>query len=195
MSGTSADGVDMVLVEIHGDSLRPQVRVLAHATYLYDVALQAQILAASYLESSSIDLICHLNMALGECCAAAAIAMAHTADIPLDQIDLIGANGQIIYRISEASTIPPRRCSTLQISEPCIIAERTGITTVAGFRLRNMAAGGLGVSLALYGHYLLFAAPHCPKLMQNIGGIANVTVLADAARHGLRASILALGIC
>jgi anhydro-N-acetylmuramic acid kinase len=58
-----------------------------------------------------------------------------------------------------------------------------------------MAAGGLGASLALYGHYLLFADPHCPKLVQNIGGIANVTVLADAAMHGLLALILALGIC
>src|SRR5215510_2778124 len=187
MSGTSADGVDAALVEIQDDSLRPQVRVLAHATYPYDAALRAQILAASYPESSSVDLICHLNVALGECFAAAAITVARTAGVPLDQIDLIGSHGQTIYHIPEASTTPPRRPSTLQIGEPCVIAERTGITTVADFRPRDMAAGGLGAPLAPYGHYLLFADPQRPKLVQNIGGIANVTVLAEPDIHGLLA--------
>ena len=135
---------DAALVEIQEDSLRPQVRVLAHATYPYDAALRAQILAASYPESSSVDLICHLNVALGECFAAAAMAVAHTAGVPLEQIDLIGSHGQTIYHIPEASSTPPRCSSTLQIGEPCVIAERTGITTVADFRPRDMVAGGLG---------------------------------------------------
>ena len=103
MSGTSADGVDAALVEIQ-EQPEPQVRVLAHATYPYEAALRAQILAASYPESSSVDLICHLNVALGECFATAAIAVAHTAGVPLDQIDLIGSHGQTIYHIPEAST-------------------------------------------------------------------------------------------
>src|SRR5262245_49367476 len=85
ISGTPADGVDAALVEIQEDSLRPQVRVLAHATYPYEAALRAQILAASYPESSSVDLICHLNVALGECFAAAAITVARTAGVPLDR--------------------------------------------------------------------------------------------------------------
>src|SRR5262245_6735425 len=85
MSGTSADGVDAALVELQEDGLRPQIRVLAHATYPYDAALRAQILAASYPESSSVDLICHLNVALGECFAAAAIAVAGAAGVPLDR--------------------------------------------------------------------------------------------------------------
>src|SRR5207249_12282166 len=177
MSGTSADGVDAALVEIQGHSLAPQVRVLAHATYPYDAALRAQILAASYPDSSSVDLICHLNFTLGECFAEAAMAVAHTAGVPLDQIALIGSHGQTIYHIPEASTTPPRCTSTLQIGEPCVIAERTGITTVADFRPRDMAAGGLGAPLSPYGHHVLFADPHRPKLVQNIGGIANVTVL------------------
>ena len=178
MSGTSADGVDAALVEIHGHGLATRVHVLAHATYPYDAALRAQILAASYPDSSSVDLICHLNFALGECFAEAAMAVARMASLPLDQIDLIGSHGQTIYHIPEMSTAPLRRPSTLQIGEPCIIAERTGITTVADFRPRDMAAGGLGAPLAPYGHHLLFADPQRPKLVQNIGGIANVTVLA-----------------
>jgi anhydro-N-acetylmuramic acid kinase len=149
--------------------------------------LRAQILAASYPESSSVDLICHLNVALGECFAVAAMGVAHAAGVPLDQIDLIGSHGQTIYHIPEAIHTPPRCSSTLQIGEPCVIAERTGITTVADFRPRDMAAGGLGAPLAPYGHHLLFAEPHRAKLVQNIGGIANVTVLADADMHGLLA--------
>src|SRR4029450_2621667 len=115
MSGTSADGVDAALVESQEDSLRPAARVLAHAPYPYDAALRAQILAASYPESSNVALICHLNVALGECFAAAAMAVAHTAGVTLDQIALIGSHGQTIYHIPEASTTPPRRLSTLQI--------------------------------------------------------------------------------
>lgn len=181
MSGTSADGVDAALVEIEGHGLEVRVRVLAHATYPYETVLRTQILAASTPESSCVDLICHLNFALGECFAEAAIAVARLAGVPLAQIDLIGSHGQTIYHIPQASSVPPRRASTLQIGEPCIIAERTGITTVADFRPRDMAVGGLGAPLAPYGHALLFADPQRPKLVQNIGGIANVTVLADSA--------------
>src|SRR5262249_62323271 len=136
-----------------------------------------------YPESSSVDLIGHLNVALGECFAAAAMAVAHTAGVPLDQIDLIGSHGQTIYHIPEASTTPPRRPSTLQIGEPCVIAERTGVTTVADFRPRDMAAGGLGAPLAPYGHHLLFAAPPCPKLVQNIGGNSPLTGPAAPSIH------------
>jgi len=187
MSGTSADGVDAALVEIHGHGLATRIHVLAHATYPYDTTLRTHILAASYPDSSGVDLICHLNFALGECFAEAAMAVARLAGLPLDQIDLIGSHGQTIYHIPKASSAPLRCASTLQIGEPCVIAERTGITTVADFRPRDMAAGGLGAPLAPYGHYLLFADPQRPKLVQNIGGIANVTVLATPDVQGLLA--------
>lgn len=184
ISGTSADGVDAALVELHGEGVTTQVHVVAHATYPYTADLRAQILAASYPESSHVDLICHLNVALGQCFADAAIALADTTGMPLNQVDLIGSHGQTIYHIPVASTTPQRHASTLQIGEPCVIAERTGITTVADFRPRDMAAGGLGAPLSPYGHYVLFADAHRAKLVQNIGGIANVTVLtsADIAR-------------
>jgi anhydro-N-acetylmuramic acid kinase len=179
MSGTSVDGIDAVLVEVWGSSLTTQVRVLAHATYPYTVELRTQILAASHPESSSVDLICHLNFALGDHFAEAALAIAHAASVPIDQVDLIGSHGQTIYHIPVASASPLRQVSTLQIGEPCVIVERTGVTTVADFRPRDMAAGGLGAPLAPYGHYLLFADPVRPKLVQNIGGIANVSILAE----------------
>jgi anhydro-N-acetylmuramic acid kinase len=179
MSGTSADGVDAALVELQGQGVATRVRVLAHATYPYTQELREQILTASYPESSSVDLICHLNFALGTCFAEAALALARSAGMRRDQIDFIGSHGQTIYHIPTASASPVRQRSTLQIGEPCVIAERTGITTVADFRPRDMAAGGLGAPLSPYGHYVLFADPPHPKVVQNIGGIANVTVLAD----------------
>ena len=177
MSGTSVDGIDAVLATIHGPDPGIRVRVLAHTTSPYPPALREQILAASYPESSSVDLICHLNFVLGERFAEAALAVAQVANIPIDRVDLIGSHGQTLYHIPVATTSPPRQVSTLQIGEPCIIAERTGVTTVADFRPRDMAAGGLGAPLAPYGHFLLFADPQRPKIVQNIGGIANATVL------------------
>lgn len=177
MSGTSADGIDAALLAIRGEGVGVEVDVLAHATYSYPADIRAQVLAASYPHSSSVDLICHLNATLGHCFADAACAIAETANLALDQVHLIGSHGQTIYHIPQATTCPPRHMSTLQIGEPCIIAERTGLTTVADFRPRDMAAGGLGAPLSPYGHYILFAKPGQPKLIQNIGGIANVTVL------------------
>lgn len=180
MSGTSADGVDAALVQVQGEGLSTRIHVVAHATYPYTPEIRQQILAASYPESSSVDLICHLNFALGTCFAEAALALAHTAGVRLDQIDLIGSHGQTIYHIPTASSSPIRQASTLQIGEPCVIAELTGITTIADFRPRDMAAGGIGAPLSPYGHYVLFADAQRPKIVQNIGGIANATVLAGS---------------
>lgn len=177
MSGTSADGVDAALVALHGEGLDVEVEVLAHETYPYEASLRNLILSASYPESSSVDLICHLNAVLGHCFADAACAIVEAANVSLSQVHLIGSHGQTIYHIPQATPSPPRLMSTLQIGEPCIIAERTGVTTVADFRPRDMAAGGLGAPLSPYGHYVLFARQKRPKLIQNIGGIANVTVL------------------
>jgi anhydro-N-acetylmuramic acid kinase len=179
MSGTSVDGVDAVLMTIRGSGLATCVQVLAHDTFPYPPLLRTDILAASDPVTSSVDLICHLNFAVGACFADAALAIADTAGVVIDNVALIGSHGQTIYHIPIASDTPRRQVSTLQIGEPCLIAERTGVTTIADFRPRDMAAGGLGAPLAPYGHYLLFADPTRPKLVQNIGGIANVSVLAS----------------
>jgi anhydro-N-acetylmuramic acid kinase len=178
MSGTSVDGVDAVLAMLQGHGPGMQVRVLASATYPYPAELRQQILAASYPDSSSVDLICHLNFAVGSAFAEAALAVAALAGVPMAQVDCIGSHGQTIYHIPQALPAPVRQMSTLQIGEPGVLAERTGVTTVADFRPSDMAAGGLGAPLAPYGHYVLFADPNRPKVVQNIGGIANLTVLA-----------------
>jgi anhydro-N-acetylmuramic acid kinase len=179
ISGTSVDGIDAALIEVYNESLLTRVHVLAHDTYPYPASLREQLLDAAYPDSSSVDLICHLNAAVGVCFAEAAIAIAAAAHVPIETVDLIGSHGQTIHHIPVATITPHRSVSTLQIGEPCIITERTGVTTVADFRQRDMAAGGLGAPLAPYGHYQLFADPKRPKLVQNIGGIANVSALTE----------------
>ena len=90
MSGTSVDGIDAVLIEAWGNGLATQVRVLAHTTYPYTPDLRAQLLAASYPESSSVDLICHLNFALGNHLAEAALGNSQTAQRAKINVDQIG---------------------------------------------------------------------------------------------------------
>lgn len=179
MSGTSVDGVDAVLATLQGHGTAMRVNVRAFTTCPYPPELREDILRASYPDTSTVDLICHLNFAIGEYFAEAAIAVARLADVALMRVDLIGSHGQTVYHIPTALRAPVRQASTLQLGEPSVIAERTGVTTVADFRPRDMAAGGVGAPLAPYGHYVLFYDPHRPKVAQNIGGIANVTVLAN----------------
>jgi len=99
------------------------------------------------------------------------------AGLKTDEVDLIGSHGQTIFHNppSRKSGVP----STLQIGEPDVIAERTGITTVADFRTRDIAAGGEGAPLVPYADYILFGREGETRLAQNIGGIANVTLIPE----------------
>lgn len=185
MSGTSADGVDAALVEIESHVDGPRVSCLAHLTLPYPHALRDQILAACSPEVGTVDLICELNFRLGEEFGRAAIAVAERAGVPLSAVDLIGSHGQTIYHIPHpphSVPNPPATGATLQIGEPSVIAERTGITTVADFRPRDMAAGGTGAPLAPQAHYLLFRNQPGTRIIQNIGGIANTTLISEGMR-------------
>ncbi|MCD6404987.1 MAG: anhydro-N-acetylmuramic acid kinase, partial [Planctomycetes bacterium] len=174
MSGTSADGVDAAIVEITGR----RVKILAFKTYPYCASLQKAIMKASYPETARLDDICHLNFAIGETFARALVNLAARGAIPLSSIDLVGSHGQTICHIPNGRRFGRHRIrSTLQIGEPCVIAERTGITTVADFRPRDIAAGGEGAPLVPYADYVLFSHKHLTRAVQNIGGIANVTFL------------------
>lgn len=177
MSGTSADGIDAAIVDIIGPAHYVRVKLLGAHTTPYTARVRNRILKAA--KSGTVSEICHLNVLIGELFAQAALdVIRRTRPVPAD-IHLIGSHGQTVYHrpepIREHGLGPLR--STLQIGEPAIMAERTGITTVANFRARDLAAGGEGAPLTPYVHSLLFSNPHRSRLIVNLGGIVNVTFL------------------
>jgi anhydro-N-acetylmuramic acid kinase len=167
MSGTSVDAVDACAVRLTwtGENLIHEL-VQTH-TEPFPPTLQARVLACLGAQSAPLAEICALNADLGELFARAALAVVPKAE----PVVAIGSHGQTVYHQ------PPHNgllgC-TLQLGEPSVIAERTGIRTVANFRPRDMAAGGHGAPLVCLADTLLFPPG---TAVQNIGGIANVTVL------------------
>jgi len=177
MSGTSADGVDVAVIDTNGKN----VKVVGFDTFPYPPRLRQALLALCDPAASRIDNLCHYNFVLGEVFARSLIRFCRRSDLPLSSIDLIGSHGHTVYHQPH-----PRRYgrtpirSTLQIGEPAVIAHRTGITTVADFRPADMAAGGQGAPLVPFADYLLFRRPRLCRAVQNIGGIANLTYLPAA---------------
>jgi len=180
MSGTSVDGIDVAIVDITGQ----KVRLLAFDVFPYPPALRREILRLCSPESARLDNICHYNFVLGEVFADAIIKLCSKSGIPLNSIDLVGSHGQTIYHNPRGGRYNRKAIgSTLQIGEPSIIAQRIGITTVADFRPRDMAAGGEGAPLGPYADYILFGHGRLSRAVQNIGGIANVTFLPRGCKQ------------
>jgi anhydro-N-acetylmuramic acid kinase len=174
MSGTSADGIDAVVAEIAGSGRQLRARVLSHTHHPFLPVLRQQILHAC--QHGRVSEICELNFALGEQFARAALAVIRRSKLMPRDITAIGSHGQTIHHLPNARTP-----STLQIGEPAVIAERTGVTTVADFRVRDMAAGGQGAPLVPYADWVLFTDRSRPRIVQNIGGIGNLTFLPPCA--------------
>ena len=180
MSGTSVDGVDATLVEIQGYGLETKVELLAFDSLPFDTEVRARIFDLFQPETSRVDQICQMNFLIGEIFANAALAVVQRAKLGMDKIDLIGSHGQTIYHLppqTGAQYIP----STLQLGEPAVIAHRTGIPTVADFRVADVAAGGQGAPLVPYVDFLLFRQTSRTIALQNIGGISNVTLIPAGA--------------
>lgn len=188
MSGTSADGVDCALVDISPVQARLRIKLLASQTIAYPPKLRQRVLLAS--TKGTVAELCHLNAAIGEMFAKTALLTIKRAGLLPEDILLIGSHGQTVYHqptpIREPGIGSIR--STLQIGDPAIVAERTGITTVANFRTRDIAAGGEGAPLTPYVHHLLFQEKRQSRLVVNLGGIGNVTyLLAHGDRNDVRA--------
>lgn len=180
MSGTSADGVDAALVEIGEEGDRPALRLVAWDTVAYPPGLRERILATA--TGGSTEEVCHLDAYLGELFAEAAARVAQQAGTELAHVDLIGSHGQTIHHLPVVRQEGAHAVrSSLQIGEPAVIAERTGVTTIADFRPRDLAAGGEGAPLTPIVHHALFARPDRGRVILNLGGIANVTVLPAGA--------------
>jgi len=178
ISGTSADGIDAALVAIEGSGTVTAVDDRAFVTHPIPGDLRDEILAVSAPGGGTVDRICRLHAVLGEWFALAALAVCDRAGVRPEDVAFIGSHGQTIHHLPEepqAFGVCAR--SSLQVGNPAVIAERTGITVVSDFRSRDMAAGGQGAPLVPLVDYVLFRSERAGRVLLNLGGIANVTVL------------------
>jgi anhydro-N-acetylmuramic acid kinase len=169
MSGTSCDGISAALVRFHDRSLR----VLAEQTQPYAAAFAQRLRRADELAAPALSA---LNMTLGELFGHAALRLLKRAGIAPRRIAVIGSHGHTVYHGPR-----DRTPSTLQLGEPAVIAERTGIPVVADFRTRDVAAGGEGAPLVPAFDEAFFGGGGA-RALQNIGGIANVSVVGRGLR-------------
>ena len=173
MSGTSVDAIDAALVRFEEAAGTLDLALLAASTPPLPPAVRAAALGVIPPGRGSARRVCALDFAVGEAFAAAALAAIEAAGCAPGDVDLIASHGQTLYHLVERGRVR----GTLQVGEPAVIAERTGITVAANFRPRDVAAGGQGAPLVSLFDALLFSDPARTRAVQNIGGIANCTVL------------------
>jgi anhydro-N-acetylmuramic acid kinase len=168
ISGTSVDGIDAAVVRIRDLEHGLGLELVGYRETPFDQELRRRISTLFRPEQSRVDDLCEVNVLIGEAFAdSAAAALREVGTTP----DVIASHGQTVWH----EVAPGRTRSTLQIGEPSVIAERLGVTVVADFRPRDVAAGGQGAPLASYVDVLLFGGDGRPRAIQNIGGISNVT--------------------
>lgn len=180
MSGTSADGIDAALVELHGIGPGTTVTTRGFVTVDYSAGVRDRIFACF---NGSVADVCALNVEMGEEFARAAAAVAEMARVRLRDVDFIASHGQTVWHNPPGGAAMP---STLQIGDGSVIAQRTGRPTVCDFRTADMAAGGQGAPLVPLLDDLLFRTPGRRRVALNIGGVANVTIV-DGDREGVLA--------
>ena len=176
MSGTSADGIDAVLAEISGSVDRLRMRQLAFESTSWPPR-ERELIESLISGRGDTRKLSRAGFVLGERFAEAALRVVKRSGLDAEDIGLIGSHGQTVWHeVEESGAVQ----STLQIGEAAVIAERTGITTVADFRVADVAAGGQGAPLIpIFDQFFLRPAAEAEgcRAVQNIGGIGNVTFL------------------
>jgi anhydro-N-acetylmuramic acid kinase len=178
MSGTSADGVDVALCRIgllKPDNETPRVKLIGAAEFRYPKALRSAVLSAMDAKAISVAEMSRLNWRLGEVYASAVESAAEQFGV---KIDLVGCHGQTIYHQSAASRYlgSSVRC-TWQIGEASVIAEKLRVPVVSDFRPADLAAYGQGAPLVPVLDYVMFRSEKVSRVLQNLGGIANMTAI------------------
>jgi anhydro-N-acetylmuramic acid kinase len=203
MSGTSADGINVALVRIGGgraSGLRAPssqsagrrgrvarahtsgFELLGHTEYSYPKKVRAAVLGAMNAPQASVAELARLNFLLGELYADALLATQRKFRI---KAALVGCHGQTLYHQGEAAPFLGRKlAATWQTGEAAILAARSGVPVVSDFRPADMAAGGKGAPLVPFLDYLFFRDPRVGRIIQNIGGIANLTAIPAGASPG-----------
>ena len=178
MSGTSADGIDVALLRL-GARSRARFALLGHAAYPYSQRVRAAVLAAMNSSRASVADLSRLNFLLGEFYADAVLATERRFRI---QVDLVGCHGQTLYHQGEPQRfLGHTLAATWQTGEAAIVAARVGVPVVSDFRPADMAAGGKGAPLVPFLDYMVFRDAHAGRIVQNIGGIANLTAIPASA--------------
>lgn len=181
MSGTSVDGIDAAVVKLSPSAEREQgveIELLAFENTPFPARVRNLIFELFDPANATIDKVGAMNMWLGELYAQATLSIIGKSGLSPSQIFAVGSHGQTIYHAPEENVMDGYNLHcTVQIGDGAVIANRTGIPCVSDFRVADMAMGGQGAPLVPFTEYLLFNNPVKTLLMQNIGGIGNVTVL------------------
>ena len=175
MTGTSGDAIDAALVRFRGAGLDTTYELRAYRETPFDDALRAEILAVAGAESTPLERVMALDAALGHRYADAVESLLETAQLDASHVDAIGSHGQTVRHIPRAAS--DGGALTLQVGSAAILAERTGITVVSDFRSRDTAAGGEGAPLVPLVDWWLFRSDAETRVMLNLGGMANITVV------------------
>lgn len=180
MSGTSMDAVDAALVHVRPDCPGRQVKLLAFTETKIGESLRERLQMAASGIPMPVSEICQLDVEVGELFAEAALSAIREAKLTTESVDLIASHGQTVCHIPEKDDARGWRMpASMQLGEPCVIAERTGITTVSDFHARDIAAGGMGGPIMPYAERILFEdGSNSDLLFLTIGGISNLTVLS-----------------
>lgn len=178
MSGTSADGIDVALCRITGHGTDSQIRQLDFYFQPFSQDVRQEILRLASGQAANAGDFCRINFLLGQLYADAVEAMCARRGMDPRQIDLIGSHGQTLWHIPQEEPYLGRNFrSTLQLGEFSVLSQRFGCPVIGDFRVRDVAAGGLGAPLVPYSEYLIYRSKHQCVALQNIGGIGNITCL------------------
>lgn len=181
MSGTSADGINVALVRIQGRGFRLRFRVRGHRQYPYPAAVRRAVLAAMNARSARVANLARLNFRLGELYAEAVRKTLRA--LRVRRVELVGCHGQTLYHQGRPAPYLGRKiAATWQAGEAAAIAAHLGAPVVSDFRPADMAAGGQGAPLVPFLDYLVFRHLALGRIVQNLGGIANLTAIPAGAR-------------
>src|ERR1700722_1431837 len=198
MSGTSADGINVALVRMfpqtlgaesahaessgraaHANRVPAKFELLGHAEYSYPKRVRSAVLAAMNASRASVGELARLNYLLGELYSDAILATERQFRV---KVNLVGCHGQTLYHQGEGGRfLGHKLVATWQTGEAAIIAARVDAPVVSDFRPADMAAGGKGAPLVPFLDYLLFRDARVGRIVQNVGGIANLTAIPAGA--------------